>query len=329
MPKIIKFDLPLDGIRAKNIEEIREHFTIEILDHFRSGLLGKWLASRKLNAELEALQAIDDSDDQAIFKRLCAVFAVEADDAVIAVLFNDPTPKFGLTVAEVVKQNESADKIINLADLLPIKAGELKLFTERALVFNSVDLDGTDLILQSAQGSLIFKSCRIAKITTRYFDFGDGTVLDIQTGKVGKPCGQHYSDFGDGTVLDIQTGLQWMRCALGQTWTGATCTGEAKKYNWDAAHSAAIELNINGGYAGHCDWRLPSIDELKTLIVENQTPTIDQQAFPNTPSSWFWSGSPNANDSDYAWLVNFDYGNAHVSDVRRNGIPVRLVRGGQ
>ncbi|WP_105072710.1 DUF1566 domain-containing protein [Chromatium okenii] len=330
MPKVIKFDLPIDGIRAKNIEEIRDHFTLEILAHFRSGLLAKWLAVRKLSEELEALQAIDTStDDQAVFKRLCEIFAVEADDAVIAVLFNDPMPKLGLTVAEVVKQAESADKIINLADLLPIKAGELKLFTERALFFNSADLDGTDLILQSAQGSLIFKSCRIAKITTRYFDFGDGTVLDIQTGKVGKPCGQRYSDFSDGTVLDIQTGLQWMRCALGQNWTSATCTGEAKQYNWYAAHSAANELNKNGGYAGQCDWRLPSIDELKTLIVEGQKPTIDQQAFPNTPVSDFWSGSPVANNSGNVWYMSF-YRGGHIDRYTpKANVHVRLVRGRQ
>ncbi|MBV5311090.1 DUF1566 domain-containing protein [Chromatium okenii] len=306
MPKIIKFDLPLDGIRAKNIEEIREHFTIEILAHYRSRLLGKWLAVRKLTTELEALEAIDASDDdQAVFKRLCEIFAVEADDAVIAVLFNDPTPKLGLTVAEVVTQAESADKVINLADLLPIQAGELKLFTERTLLVNAVDLVGTDLILQSAQGSLIFKSCRIAKaINPRFIDF----------------C--------DGTVLDKETGLQWMRCALGQTWAGETCNGEAKEYNWDAAHAAANELNQHGGYAGHSDWRLPSIDELKTLIVKDQKPAIDQQAFPNTPSSWFWSGSPHANYANYAWYVNFSNGNADYNN-RNNGNHVRLVRGGQ
>jgi hypothetical protein len=308
MPKVIKFDLPLDGIRAKNIEEIREHFTIEILAHYHSRLLGKWLASRKLNAELEALQAIDDSDDQAIFKRLCAVFAVEADDAVIAVLFNDPTPKFGLTVAEVVKQNESADKIINLADLLPIQPNAVKLFQNRIIFLDSLEsLDNMTLTLEGNDGALIFKDCIIGS--------------SIINGR--------YRDLGNGTVLDIQTGLQWMRCALGQNWTDATCTGEAKEYNWDAAHSAAKELNTNGGYAGQCDWRLPSIDELKTLIVENQEPTIDQQAFPNTPSSWFWSASPFAGSSDSEWVVYFNDGDANYYGRYASYYHVRLVRGGQ
>ncbi|WP_200153147.1 DUF1566 domain-containing protein [Chromatium okenii] len=323
MPKIIKFDLPIDGIRAKNIDELREHFTLEILPYFHNGLLAKWLAVRKLTTELSALQAIAASTDPAIFKDLCAVFGVEADDVVIALMFNDPTPKLGLTVAEVVKQTESADKVIHLAALLPIQAGTLKLFTERTLVVDAVDLDGTDLILQSADGTLIFKSCRIAKaINARYLAFGDGTVLDIRTS------------------------LQWMRCALGQTWDGKNCTGAASKYNWNAAHEAVAALNHDGGYAGYCDWWLPSLDELKTLVYcssgqpktwndtgepcegECNRPMIDSTAFPDTPSSWFWSGSPHAGNSYGAWFVNFFSGNANYN-FRDYGGPVRLVRGGQ
>ena len=45
-------------------------------------------------------------------------------------------------------------------------------------------------------------------------------------------------------------------------------------------------------------------------------------------SSNFWSGSPNANNSDNAWNVNFNNGNAN-NDNRSNNNSVRLVRGGE
>ena len=149
-----------------------------------------------------------------------------------------------------------------------------------------------------------------------------------------------YSDNGDGTVTDKETKLQWMRCSLGQQWTGSGCSGKAKEMNWETAKQQKAD------FAGHKDWRLPSIEELRTLVWcssgkpahfpgdgrfcegEYQQPTIDAQAFPDTPAEWFWSSSAYANYSDSAWIVHFynGYGN---SNNRYNYNAVRLVRGGQ
>ncbi|MBK1642122.1 hypothetical protein CKO12_09580 [Chromatium okenii] len=74
--KNIKFDLPIGGIRAKNMQEIREHFTLEILEYARNGTLVKWLRSRKLEDELTAVQALSELDDDALFLGLCTVFSV-------------------------------------------------------------------------------------------------------------------------------------------------------------------------------------------------------------------------------------------------------------
>ncbi|PQJ96342.1 dynamin family protein [Chromatium okenii] len=74
--KNIKFDLPIGGIRAKNMQEIREHFTLEILEYARNGTLVKWLRSRKLEDELTAVQALLELDDDALFSGLCTVFSV-------------------------------------------------------------------------------------------------------------------------------------------------------------------------------------------------------------------------------------------------------------
>jgi serine/threonine protein kinase len=155
----------------------------------------------------------------------------------------------------------------------------------------------------------------------------------------------HYLIHSDGTVTDTRTKLMWKRCAEGQTWDGKTCVGEAKKMTW-------YECMPNGkqktwpAFAGHNDWRVPTLEELKSLVYcssgqpkiwndtgkqcegDYQTPTIDQTAFPNTPVTWFWAASPYASNSSYSWFVFFSYGYV-ASSSRSGGGAVRLVRSGQ
>ena len=155
-----------------------------------------------------------------------------------------------------------------------------------------------------------------------------------------------YKDNGDGTVTDVKTSLQWMRCSLGQTWQGGTCVGEAKTYSWQAALDAANTLNRQGGYAGYRDWRVPTREELLTLVYcssgqpktwndtgkscegDFKRPTLYQPTFPNTPDFWFWSSSPYAYSPDGAWYVTFYYG-AVYGYGKGSAKYVRLVRGGQ
>ncbi len=150
----------------------------------------------------------------------------------------------------------------------------------------------------------------------------------------------------DGTVLDTRTGLMWKRCAEGQS--GFDCSGEAAEYTWDDAMS---RFKSGVRFAGYDDWRLPTREELRTLVwCSNGTPreeawdhgcsgkgdrngsyrkpTIVTVAFPNTPSWFFWSASPNASDADHAWYVLFGYGGDGRLN-RSNALHVRLVRAGQ
>jgi len=155
--------------------------------------------------------------------------------------------------------------------------------------------------------------------------------------------GRTYIAYDNGTALDTKTGLMWMRCLVGQTWTGSTCSGEGKGFNWEDA------TKQSANFAGHSDWRIPTIQELRTLVYcssgkpeyfqtgvnfsscngDYQHPTIAQSVFPNTPSSVVWSGSPRADYSDNAWYVYFRYGDDYYDGNRGNYLHVRLVRGGQ
>lgn len=128
----------------------------------------------------------------------------------------------------------------------------------------------------------------------------------------------------NGTVTHRESGLMWMRCSLGQTWTGSTCEGYASKHNW----RDAVQLGQDQQFAGHDDWRLPEKQELELLLEKRcETPMINLAIFPNTPSGWYWTASMPGleDDSHMAWYVSFSLGRVH-NQRKENRNRVRLVR---
>jgi uncharacterized protein (TIGR02145 family) len=193
-------------------------------------------------------------------------------------------------------------------------------------------------------------------------------------------------EVNDGLVKDRVTGLMWMRCVLGQEWNGTTCKGEIKKssritctfsdsedckYETAKAYSWQDAVNLSNGfnYAGFYDWRLPTIEELSTLIYCNNgqpkkwnslilrpnsekvngiykyeshedcknsaKPTIFAAAFPNTnaggiPEYGTWSSSSEVTNNNEAFVVSFYSG--FISREEKNGKwgkAVRFVRDGR
>jgi formylglycine-generating enzyme required for sulfatase activity len=114
-----------------------------------------------------------------------------------------------------------------------------------------------------------------------------------------------------GTVYDTKTKLTWQQAVPATTYTWAN----AKTY------CAGVGATLGG--AG---WRLPTLNELLTIVDYSRTnPAIDPIAFPSTPTNYFWSSSPLAGSSSYAWYVRFSGGNSSYHDVS-NTLIVRCVR---
>jgi len=132
-----------------------------------------------------------------------------------------------------------------------------------------------------------------------------------------------FIDNQDGTVTHKRTGLMWQRCSVGQIWIGSTCSGTASTYTYDEA------VALKSSFADYSDWRIPNQNELLSIAEYGAyIPAINSTLFPNTPSDWFWSSSPNANYSGYTWIVNFSYGgNDNYGGVTYSYNAVRLVRG--
>ncbi len=178
--------------------------------------------------------------------------------------------------------------------------------------------------------------------------FGTRSVGPLKASLVCTPAfkgSARFVDNGDGTVTDHYTGLQWETKVAGSgcthcaddiyTWSSGTNFADGTAFtNFlprlnDCFSTDAVLLQ--GGLAGHCDWRLPTITELQT-IVDINTPGCGSvlcmdPIFGPTPvngSFCYWS-STDFDDPD-AWLMNFGNGTPEF-EVKIYGYAVRGVRG--
>jgi hypothetical protein len=110
-----------------------------------------------------------------------------------------------------------------------------------------------------------------------------------------------YLDNSGGTVTDKGTGLIWQKCSMGQN-NDASCSGTATMATWANAVSYCDSLD----FAGRTDWRLPNVNELKSIADRSTwNPVIDAVAFPATVANPYWSSSTYVPNTANAWSVYF------------------------
>jgi hypothetical protein len=122
------------------------------------------------------------------------------------------------------------------------------------------------------------------------------------------------------SVTDRKSGLVWQGCTAGTMGDSCEATDPEVIVNSEDKGTKSLDdaMSYCAGstWANQDDWRLPTIEELLSLVVDRiRVPAIDIDAFPNTPMSldppdWFWSSSPYVADSVAAtWAIAFRSGN--------------------
>ncbi|MBP5406658.1 DUF1566 domain-containing protein [bacterium] len=100
---------------------------------------------------------------------------------------------------------------------------------------------------------------------------------------------KNYDD--EKTVIDNNTGLEWQQKVM-----------PVAMISLDEAQNYCANLDTGN----HNDWRLPSMDELSTLLYYDNSPTINLEYFPDTPSDNFWTSSRDMNDMYISYyIINF------------------------
>jgi len=127
---------------------------------------------------------------------------------------------------------------------------------------------------------------------------------------------KRFQDNAPGIVLDTKTGLTWTRCPLGMYWDKKSCNNVPDRMDWNDARSTILRLNNQQeGYIGFRDWRLPTREELGTLVESKcYGPAVNSEIFPNTPQTGYWTSTLDQYARQGAWLVYFLNGSHYMGN---------------
>jgi Protein of unknown function (DUF1566) len=108
------------------------------------------------------------------------------------------------------------------------------------------------------------------------------------------------SNFNNAAVLDRETGLVWQR----------NPTGSAQ--NWVNAAISCHTLNGTLAPGGRLGWRLPSVEELGSLMDQTQPdpPLPAGHPFQGIEASYYWTATTAEGDPEVAYTVDFFFGGA-------------------
>ncbi|HXC50340.1 MAG TPA: DUF1566 domain-containing protein [Candidatus Limnocylindrales bacterium] len=159
---------------------------------------------------------------------------------------------------------------------------------------------------------------------TRFEDTGT-TILDHQTELEWEKKGNSDATANLADPHDVDNTYTW--AASGSVMSGTLYTDFLLKLN--GVTTGSPSFSTSGCYASHCDWRVPTIDELKTITILSPgcgaAPCVQDALFLPNRSGFYWSNSSVTSPTTGAYVITFNTG-APASDLKTTSKFVRAVR---
>jgi hypothetical protein len=200
------------------------------------------------------------------------------------------------------------------------------LTTGAAVASNAGGLPACQAKLETCQADLGTCQTELAACPTFPGDGVDGPALS-------------YHDNGDGTFTDNNTLFMWEVKLAADGSAGGNCNDATQsKRSVHCVNNVYSQggtlftvflatLNTNPCFAGHCDWRLPNVKELQSIMDYSKIdPTASVPG--STAAGLYWSSTSFAGNSSVAWHVDFFDGFVNFDD-KNFALLVRAVRGGR
>jgi hypothetical protein len=109
----------------------------------------------------------------------------------------------------------------------------------------------------------------------------------------------HFVYNNDGTITDNATGLMWQE------------NGSTNSLNYGSAKRYVRELN-RGLFAGHSDWRMPTVEELASLLKKDKTRSVHIARVFDNKQITCWTVDTNETNHggtlSGAWIIDFRQG---------------------